>query len=264
MILDEIVAYKKKQLADEKEKISITELIKLGEKAVIRDFKKALKGDTIRIIGEVKKASPSKGLIKENFNHKEIANIYERVSVDALSVLTERQFFKGSDEYLTDIKSIVSKPIIRKDFIIDEFQLYQAKTIGADAVLLIAAILKGKLKHFYSLAKSLGLHCLTEVHTREEAEEALEAGCDIIGINNRNLKTFEVSLKVTEDIKEYLPKDIITVSESGIRTSEDIVYLRSLGIDAVLIGETFMRYLNEDKSIEDFINASKGLRIGND
>ena len=259
MILDEIVAYKKMQLEEEKKTTTIENLIKLAEGNGIRDFKKALLGDSISIIGEVKKASPSKGLIKEHFNHKEIAGIYERASVDALSVLTERQFFKGADEYLTEIKSIVSKPVLRKDFIVDEFQLYQAKAIGADAVLLIAAVLKGQLKSFYKLAKSLGLHVLTEVHTREEAEDALEAGCDIIGINNRNLKTFEVSLKTTENIRKYLPEGVVTVSESGIKTPEDILYLRSLGIDAVLIGETFMRYLNEDKSIEDFINISKGL-----
>ena len=259
MILDEIVAYKKIQLEEEKKIITIESLIELAEGNRVRDFRKALKGDTISIIGEVKKASPSKGLIKENFNHKEIAGIYERASVDALSVLTERQFFKGSDEYLTEIKSVVSKPVLRKDFIVDEFQLYQAKAIGADAVLLIAAVLKGQLKSLYNLSKSLGLHVLTEVHTREEAEEALEAGCDIIGINNRNLKTFDVSLKTTENIRRYLPEGVVTVSESGIKTPEDILYLRSLGIDAVLIGETFMRYLNDDKSIEDFINISKGL-----
>ncbi|WP_139904852.1 indole-3-glycerol phosphate synthase TrpC [Clostridium thermarum] len=260
MILEDILAHKKKQVEEEKRMIPIKKLMEACDLQPIRDFKKALCTDTMAIIGEVKKASPSKGIIVETFNHRQIASIYEEIPVDALSVLTERQFFKGCDEYLTEVKVLVSKPVLRKDFIIDEFQLYHAKAIGADAVLLISSILKGKLKDFYVLAKNLGLACVTEVHTREEAEEALEAGCDIIGINNRNLKTFEVDLKTTEDIRRYIPKGIVTVSESGIKASEDIKYLRSLDIDAVLIGETFMRYINEGRSIIEFIKSSKGLQ----
>lgn len=260
MILDDIVVYKKQQLEKEKKIISIDSLIAQSNGLVIRDFKKALTLDTIAIIGEVKKASPSKGLIKVDFDHKEIARIYEKSEVDAISVLTEKKFFLGKDEYLQEVKGISTKPILRKDFIIDEFQLYQAKAIGADAVLLIAAILEGRLERFYKLAVSLGLQCLTEVHTRKEAEEAIEAGCEIIGINNRNLSTFEVSLSTTEKIKRYIPKDIITVSESGIKTAEDIMYLQTIGIDAVLIGETFMRYLNDNKSIDEFIDKAKGYR----
>lgn len=257
MILEDILAYKRKQVEEEKRLRPIRKLLKACDLSPIRDFKKALCKDTIAIIGEVKKASPSKGLIVEAFNHRVIACIYEEADVDALSVLTERQFFLGSDEYLTEVKALVSKPVLRKDFIIDEFQVYQAKAIGADAVLLIGAVLKDRLSTFYNLARDLGLACLTEVHTREEAEQALEAGCDIIGINNRNLKTFEVDLKTTEEIRRYIPKGIITVSESGIKSADDIKYLKSLDIDAVLVGETFMRYMTEGKSIRNFINSSK-------
>jgi indole-3-glycerol phosphate synthase len=198
MILDKIVEAKKVQLEQEMAFRPLEEIKKNIEPREIRDFEAALRGENISIIAEIKKASPSKGVIIENFDHKVIAKVYEEINIDAISVLTEKQFFKGNDEYIKEVREISHKPVLRKDFIIDEYQIYQALEIGADAILLIAAILQGKLKSFYDLATSLGLHILIEVHNEEELKEALESGGKIIGINNRNLKTFEVSLKNTE------------------------------------------------------------------
>ena len=166
-------------------------------------------------------------------------------------------FFKGSNDFIKDAKEITAKPILRKDFIIDEYQIYEAYEIGADAILLIAAILPGKLKSFYHLASSLGLHVLIEVHNEKELEEALETGGKIIGINNRDLKSFQVSLKHTEKLIKYIPKDKIVVSESGIATVEDIKYIESLGVNAVLIGEAFMRNIEDELKINEFILACK-------
>ena len=257
MILDEIVAVKRKQLELERGKKTLNDLIKKLRARKVRDFETSLKKEGISIIAEIKKASPSKGLIKENFNHKSIAEIYEKINIDALSILTEEHFFKGSNDFIKDAKEITAKPILRKDFIIDEYQIYEAYEIGADAILLIAAILPGKLKSFYHLASSLGLHVLIEVHNEKELEEALETGGKIIGINNRDLKSFQVSLKHTEKLIKYIPKDKIVVSESGIATVEDIKYIESLGVNAVLIGEAFMRNIEDELKINEFILACK-------
>lgn len=262
MILDEIVAVKKKQLEIEKAEKPLDDLIKNLKPREIRNFEKALSSSTMSIIAEIKKASPSKGVIIENFNHKAIAKIYEQIDIDAISVLTEKHFFKGNDEYIKDVKTIASKPVLRKDFIIDEYQIYQALEIGADAVLLIAAILPGKLKRFYNLTSSLGLHALIEVHNESELEEALESGGRIIGINNRDLKTFKVSLKHTEKLIKFIPKDKIVVSESGIANAEDVEYLTSLGVNAILVGETFMRTIEDIDKVNEFVRACKaGVRL---
>lgn len=257
MILDEIIAVKRKQLELEKREKPIDSLKKGLKAREVRNFEAALKGEGISIIAEIKKASPSKGIIIENFNHKSIAGIYEEINIDAISILTEEHFFKGRNEYIKDVKEITTKPLLRKDFIIDEYQIYQAYEIGADAILLIATILDGKLKSFYDLASSLGLHVLIEVHNERELEEALETGGRIIGINNRDLKSFQVTLSYTEDLIKYIPKDKIVVSESGIATAEDIKYLKSLEVDGVLIGEAFMRNIEDELKINEFILACK-------
>ncbi|MCM8710139.1 indole-3-glycerol phosphate synthase TrpC [Clostridium sp. SYSU_GA19001] len=257
MILDEIVAVKKKQLEIEKEEKPLENLIKNSKPREIRNFEKALSGREMSIIAEIKKASPSKGVIIENFNHKAIAKVYDEVDIDAISVLTEKYFFKGNDEYIKDVKIIADKPVLRKDFIIEEYQIYQALDIGADAILLIAAILPGKLKRFYDLASSLGLHVLIEVHNESELEEALKSGGRIIGINNRDLKTFHVSLKHTEKLKNLIPKDKIVVSESGISNADDIKYLKSLGVSAILVGETFMRIIKDRTKVNEFVRVCK-------
>lgn len=257
MILEDIVAYKKLQIITEKERCPLDKLLVSCEYKNIRNFKKALTKPNISIIAEIKRASPSKGIIKEDFDPVKIAKIYEEIDIDAVSVLTEKNFFKGKDEYISEVKDVNSKPILRKDFIIDEYQMFQSKAIGADAVLLIVSILGDKIKNFLSLARKLGLYCLTEVHNEQELDLALSAGCDIVGINNRDLRDFTVDLKNTERLIKYIPKNTVVVSESGIKISEDIRYLKSLGVNAVLIGETFMRNIDKVRNIENFILKSK-------
>ncbi len=257
MILDEIVAYKKLQLKVEKENTPLDKVMEECNKVLTRDFKKSISKSEISIIAEIKKASPSKGIILENFNHVEIAKIYEYISIDAVSVLTEKNFFKGNDRYIKEVKKVNSKPILRKDFIIDPYQIYQSKAIGADAILLIVSILKHKLKEYYDLARNLGLQCLVEVHDDEELKVAMESGCSIIGVNNRNLKDFTENLKNTERLMKNIPSEIVVVSESAIKTPEDIRYLRGLGVSAVLIGETFMRNIENTSKLNEFVEQAK-------
>lgn len=262
MILDEIVKVKLRQIEEEKSEKSLECLKKSLKPREIRDFQAALSKSSMSVIAEIKKASPSKGVITENFDHRSIAEIYDEINIDAVSILTEKHFFKGNDEYIKDVREITVKPLLRKDFIVDPYQIYQALQIGADAVLLIAALLPGKLKSFYELAVGLGLHVLIEVHNEKELEEALKSGGKIIGINNRDLKTFNVSLKQTEKLMKYIPDDKIVVSESGIREAEDIDYLKSLGVNAVLVGETFMRAINNKDKLTQFVRACKaGIRV---
>ena len=239
-ILEEIVYFKKLQIDEEKRNNPI-ENFEINEDYDVRNFEGSLKNKGISVIAEVKKASPSKGIISENFNPIKAAQNYEKCGVDAISVLTEKKYFLGNNQYIMSVKRETSKPVLRKDFIIDEYQIYQSRYLRADAILLIVAVLKNNLKHYYETANSINLHCLVEVHDREELEIALESGCKIIGINNRNLNDFEVSLKNTEDLIKYIPKDRIVVSESGINSVEDIKFLKQIGVNAVLIGETFMR-----------------------
>jgi indole-3-glycerol phosphate synthase len=215
-------------------------------------YEKLKKNNGISIIAEIKKASPSKGLIRENFNLLEIARDYYESKVEAVSILTEKKFFLGNDEYLKSVRDNFPLTILRKDFIIDEWQIYQSRIIGADAILLIAAILNDEeLKDFSSIADGLGLACLVEVHDEEELNRVLNIGSKIIGINNRNLKSFDVSLKITERLIKFIPKDKIIVSESGIKDKNDIKYLKTLGVNAVLIGESFMRTNSIKEAVND-------------
>ncbi len=244
MILDEIVAKRKEQLAREKERLSV-EVVKkqafMAERPT-SDFYQVLKKKPISIIAEVKKASPSKGIINETFDYKTIAKNYERAGAAAISVLTEEHYFKGSSNYLKEIREIVNVPILRKDFIVDPYQIYEARVLGADAILLIASLLdKQTLKKFLSLAQDIGLAALVEVHNQEELEKALACQASIIGINNRNLKTFEVDLNTTKVLASKVPKECVIVSESGILKPQDAWFLKECGIDALLIGEMLMR-----------------------
>lgn len=210
----------------------------------------------ISFICEVKKASPSKGLIAEDFPYLDIAKDYEAAGADAISCLTEPYYFKGSDEYLKNIKKEVSIPVLRKDFTINEYMIYQAKCMGADAVLLICAILDdSELLQLGKLAKSLGLSALVEAHDEREIERALKAGADIIGVNNRDLKTFQVDIYNSIRLRKYVPEDICYVSESGIKNENDIRNLIMNETNAVLIGETLMR--SNDK--KDMINRLRGI-----
>lgn len=244
MILDDIIEKRKEQLFREISNISresMKEMAYNSDMPVI-SFKDALKKDRLSVICEVKKASPSKGLIREDFRPVEIAKEYESAGADAISCLTEEYYFRGSSKFLNEIRKNVNIPIIRKDFIFDEYQIHEAKVIGANAVLLIAAVLSAKqMAEFQELAHSLSLQCLVEVHNEEELKEVLTFNPDIIGINNRNLKTFEVDLNTTSNVRKNVPCETILVSESGIKDNADMKKVRSLGADAVLIGETLMK-----------------------
>lgn len=259
MILDEIVIKRKVQLNREIEKISREAMKELAEKSDRKSisFYDALKGENLSVISEVKKASPSKLVIQPDFRPVEQAVNYEKAGADAISCLTEERYFQGSSKYLSDIRKKVNIPILRKDFIFDEYQIYEAKVIGADAILLIAAILDVEaMKKFRKLAASLDLECLFEAHNEEELKKILECNPKVIGINNRDLTNFEVSLENTAKLADKIPDNCVLVSESGIRTHEDMAFLKNCGADAVLIGETLMR----SENIADTMNElRKGL-----
>lgn len=213
-------------------------------------FEKALKENGISFICEVKKASPSKGIIAHDFSYLDIAKEYEEADASAISVLTEPEYFKGHDTYLSEISKSVQIPVLRKDFTVDEYQIYEAKTLGADAVLLICALLNtDTIRSYISICDILGLSALVEAHTEEEVMSAIAAGARVIGVNNRNLKTFEVDLHTCTTLRGLVPREILFVAESGIQTSEDIAELKIAGVDAVLIGETLMRSENKKEML---------------
>lgn len=215
-------------------------------------FEKSLSEPGIHFICEVKKASPSKGIMVENFPYLEIAGDYEKAGVSAISVLTEPEYFLGKDEYLQEIAKEVSVPILRKDFTIDAYQIYEAKVLGASAILLICALLsQDRLKEFLELAHSLGLSALVETHSEEEVEQALAAGARVVGVNNRDLKTFQVDIKTSLRLRERVPDNLLFISESGIRNREDIRALESKGVNGVLIGETLMRSQDKKRLLEE-------------
>jgi indole-3-glycerol phosphate synthase len=254
MILDEIYAYKLKEIAENKRLVSIESL-----KDGCKDAPEAVKSGTvlkkdnrIKFIAEVKKASPSAGIIRADFNYINIAMEYEAGGASAISVLTDKEFFKGDIKYLSEIKKTVSVPVLRKDFIIDPYQIYEARAAGADLVLLIARILtKEKIDAFLALSHELGMECLVEVHDNDELEKVLETESAIIGINNRNLDTFETNLETTLQLCHRIPEDKIIVSESGIKTRADVLMLEEAGIDAILIGETLMRSEDISRKIKE-------------
>lgn len=205
-------------------------------------FEKALRGNGISFICEVKRASPSKGVIAQDFPYARIAFEYAEAGADAISVLTEPEYFLGSDAYLCEISRTVDIPVLRKDFIIDEYQIWQSKLIGADAVLLICALLDTEtLGRYIGICDELGLSALVEAHTGEEVRSALEAGARVIGVNNRDLRTFEVDINNCIRLRELVPDGITFVAESGIHNREDILMLEKAGVDAVLVGESLMR-----------------------
>lgn len=248
MILDDIVVKKKERLKERLEnKFDFKDSKPYEENA----FRKEVFSDRFTIIGEFKKASPSKGIIAPDFDVKEVLKVYEGLPIGAYSVLTEEDFFKGSDEYLKYVASNSRRPALRKDFIIDKYQIYEANHLGASAVLLIVAVLKENLKEFYDLCIELGIAPLVEVHNKEELDIALEVGVDIIGINNRDLKTFNVDLNTTKDLIKYIPSHIKVISESGIQSVDDIKMLKSLGVSGVLIGETLMRNLKNEEMLNE-------------
>ena len=243
-ILDEIAAYTKDRIAAEKDKLPLSELRSFAESMPDDGFRfeKALKKDDIAFICECKKASPSKGVIAEEFHYLTIADEYDKAGADAISVLTEPKWFLGKDAYLQEIAEQVSIPCLRKDFTIDEYMIFQAKVFGASAVLLIVSLLPGDvLREYREIADSLGLSALVEAHDESEIETALDSGARIIGVNNRNLKDFTVDTDNSKRLRSIIPGDVIFVSESGVKTAEDVKELSDMGADAVLVGETLMR-----------------------
>ena len=256
MILDDIIANKKEELAETKRCFSLADLKKRAADAgPTRGFGKALSASGgIRLIAEVKKASPSKGVIREDFDPVKIADVYQENGASCLSVLTEKQFFQGDLAYLGLIRKQVDLPLLRKDFIIDEYQVHEARAFGADAILLIAACLdRGQMQDYLGVAAGLGLDVLVESHTYKELDISLLAGAMLVGINNRNLMTFEVSLQTTLDLLKDIPDDRVVVSESGIRTRDDVVMLQKAGVDAILVGESLMREKDIGKKVKELL-----------
>jgi len=256
MILDEILANKKNELAEAKRRTSFADIkAKALDAAPVRAFGKSITSDgEVRLIAEVKKASPSKGVIREDFNPVTIAGIYEKAGASCLSVLTEKKYFQGNLEHLDLIRQAVKLPLLRKDFIIDEYQIFESRSAGADAVLLISACLeKQRMVDFLGTAKQLGLDVLVESHTYKEMDKALLSGAMIVGINNRDLATFKVNLQTTFGLLKDIPDDRIVVSESGIFTRGDVVALQRAGVDAILVGEGLIREKEIEKKVKELL-----------
>ena len=253
-ILDELADYARFRVAESKKNISLDELkdralsLKKGEFT----FENALKKPDISFICECKKASPSKGVIAENFPYLEIAKAYDDAGADAISVLTEPKWFLGSDDYLKDIAANVCIPCIRKDFTVDEYMIYEAKLLGASAVLLICSITNAKdLEAHLRVCDDLGLSALVEAHDEEEIKTAINVGARVIGVNNRNLKDFSVDTNNSRRLRELVPSDVVFVSESGVKSADDINNLRNAGVNAVLVGETLMRAKDKSRKLKE-------------
>ncbi len=258
-ILDTIADYAKIRVAKAKEKISAEEIMDRACSMAKGDFpfKKSLSKSEVSFICEIKKASPSKGVIDSVFNYKKIAEDYVTAGADCISCLTEPKWFLGSDEIFSDVRKISPTPMLRKDFTIDEYQIYESKCLGADCVLLICALLDTKtLIKYIEISHSLGLDALVETHTEEEIKSAVSAGADIIGVNSRNLKTFDVNLDTVKRLRDAVPSDRIFVAESGITKEEDVKAFSDIGADALLIGEMFIRSSNKPKLLNNLREAA--------
>lgn len=253
-ILDGIMEKKKERLRLAKSKVPLSELKAIiGDVEGTRDFKRAIKRDrSIRFIAEIKKASPSRGIIRTDFDPVIIASIYEEKAVDAISVITEEDFFLGNLDYIKIVKERVTRPVLRKDFIFDDYQIYESRAFGADAILMIGSILdRVQAVEYLHMARELGLAVLFEVHDYHDLEKALRVDAEIIGINNRDLKTLRVDINTTFLLKKEIPSDRLTVSESGIKSRGDVLRLDLAGIDAMLIGTTLMESDDIGKKIEE-------------
>jgi indole-3-glycerol phosphate synthase len=255
--LKEIVQKKKERMLLAKEALPPEELkSRLAAAQPARNFIEAInKPREIRLIAEIKKASPSRGVIREDFNPLEIARIYEEKQVQAVSVLTEEDFFLGSPAYIAEVKSVFSGPVLRKDFILEDYQVYESRYLGADAILLIADLLSvDKINELVELASTLGMSALVEVHEEKELKKVLKIKpVKLIGINNRNLHTLEVDFKNTEKIFPLIPKDRIVVVESGIKSYQDVLFLKILGVSACLIGGALMEAQDIGRKVEELM-----------
>ena len=253
-ILEQLAAHARERVAAAKERLSEAEIKEQAYALPKGDFsfERALKKSGISFICECKKASPSKGLIAPDFPYLQIAKAYEAAGADCISVLTEPKWFLGSDSYLSEIAAAVKLPCLRKDFTVDPYMIYEAKLLGASAVLLIVSILnEAQLRESITICDLLGLSALVEAHSEDEVAAAVRAGARIIGVNNRNLKDFSVDTENSKRLRNLVPRDILFVSESGVRTAEDVSRLRQIGADAVLVGETLMRAADKTQKLNE-------------
>ena len=251
-ILSQILDAKKKRVEVLK-KHQDTFLSLIKKAPAVNSFKKAIKKEgKVSFIAEVKQASPSAGVLRKNFSAVEIAKLFEKSKADAISVVTEEDFFLGKINFIEQIKKEVSLPILRKDFIFDEVQILESRVVGADAVLLVMGVIdEEKLKKLYTFIKDLGMDALVEVHTEKELKKVLKIGVDIIGVNSRNLHTFMVDLERPKKLLPFIPEGVVRVSESGIKTLKDVLLLKGLGADAVLVGEALMREENLEEKLKE-------------
>jgi indole-3-glycerol phosphate synthase len=259
-ILDQIIASKKREIALKKTIVSLQQLENTNLfNSKTNSLSKSILNSPFGIIAEHKRRSPSKATINHDLSVEEIVKGYENAGASGISVLTDSQYFGGSLEDLLFAKATVNTPLLRKEFIIDEYQLLEAKAFGADAILLIAAVLtRDEIKTLSEFAQSIALEVLLEVHNKVELEKSIMPSLDIIGVNNRNLKTFEVSLQNSIDLVTRIPNDFVKISESGLSSTEDVKLLKNHGYQGFLIGENFMKTDNPGKSLEQFINQLKG------
>lgn len=261
MILDRIVKVKQQEVERLHETLHLTRAEReIRQMPETKGFAAALRqtSDPVALIAEVKKASPSKGVIRADFDPVSIALQYETAGASAVSVLTDVEFFQGKPVFLPQIRDVVNLPLLRKDFIIDEYQIYEARLLGADAILLIAGLLSaGQIKRYRELARDLGMDSLVEAHDRRELDKAIAAGATLIGINNRDLHTFEVDLRTTVELAKELPNGTLLVAESGIFNFEDIRFVQQAGADAVLVGESLMRSEDVGAAVDRLMGRKK-------
>lgn len=259
-ILDELAGYARERTEEAKRKVP-PEVIRQQAMSLPKgtfSFEEALRKEGISFICECKKASPSKGVIAENFPYLQIAKEYEAAGADAISVLTEPKWFLGCDRYLAEIAESVSVPCLRKDFTVDGYMIYEAKLLGASAVLLICSILDGEqIREYLGICGELGLSALVETHDEDEVQMALDAGARIIGVNNRNLKDFSVDVGKSQELREMVPENILFVAESGVSSPEDMQNLREIGVNAVLIGEALMRSQDKKAKLAEFAASAE-------
>jgi len=266
MLLEEIVFYKKEELARKEKALPLNVLIDdLTGMENPRGFERCLRGGPIAVIAEIKRASPVKGVLREDFNPLSLAATYEKYGARAISVITEERYFKGNPDYLAAVKEASWLPVLRKDFIVSEYQVYESRCLGADAVLLIASLLEETfLRHLLEIAASLGMEALVEVHHYVELQRALAAGARVIGINNRDLKSFCVNLSTTTDLVDAAPAEVLLVSESGINCRNDLLILEEAGVEAVLIGEALVRSPNPGDKLSELLGQPEAEKEGNE
>lgn len=260
MLLNEIIEHKKEEIRLRKKQFSLAfleEEISLRENYCSFEAALAQNGKRIKLIAEIKKASPAKGVIKKQFNPLDIAKSYEEYGADCLSVLTDEKYFQGDIDHLQQIRTFVAMPILRKDFIVEEYQIKESAACGADAILLIASVLSEEnIKKFIKIADKLRMASLVETHTEEDVKKAINAGARIIGINNRNLDTLEVDLDVSEKLIELIPKDKMIISESGIKSGTEVEWLEAIGVKAILVGESLLTSKNLKEKIDDLMSIN--------